>query len=155
MDGLKKPGVLWKSKVVLPSRSGYGGNGADDGYRCRCGGRGTCITEMLNGTGAADGGCEGAGAAGGRTVAMAIMRGLVVMITVALLMMVLTVMVVKMKMLMVMAMAAIMRIAMLIVAITVTDGCDVDEDGGDGGDDVDENVDNDDYRMMMRTMTRR
>ena len=96
------------------------------------------VTEMLNGTGAADGGCEGAGAAGGRcidienevadmmiTVAMAIMRRLMVMITVAmvrvmLLMMMLTVMVVKMKMLMVMTMAAIMRIAMLIVAITLT-----------------------------------
>ncbi len=41
------------------------------------------------------------------------------------------------------------------MAITVTDGCDVDEDGGDGGDDVDENVDNDDHRMMMMAMTRR
>ena len=40
------------------------------------------VTEMLNGTGATDGGCEGAGAAGGITVAMAIMRGLMVMITV-------------------------------------------------------------------------
>ena len=40
------------------------------------------VTEMLNGTGAADGGCEWAGAAGGITVAMAIMRGLMVMITV-------------------------------------------------------------------------
>ena len=40
------------------------------------------------------------------------------------------------------------------MAITVTDGCDVDEDGGDGGDDVDENDNNDDYRMMMRTMKR-
>ena len=40
------------------------------------------------------------------------------------------------------------------MAITVTDGCDLDEDGGDGGDDVDENDNNDDYRMMMRTMKR-
>ena len=40
------------------------------------------------------------------------------------------------------------------MAITVTDGCDVDEDGGDGGDDADENDNNDDYRMMMRTMKR-
>ena len=54
------------------------------------------VTEMLNGTDAADGGCEGAGAVGGRcidienevadmmiTVAMAIMRRPMVMITVA------------------------------------------------------------------------
>ena len=40
------------------------------------------------------------------------------------------------------------------MAITVTDGCDVDEDGGDGGDDVDENDNSYDFRVMMRTMMR-